>query len=117
MEGVTVLNTISAFNPLWITGIFVILMLIDGAIMGHLATENGADTGFIITLIILVLFLIGAITCCFIPARPERYEVSISDDVTFNEFIEKYKIVDERGQIFIVEERKDYKEANQDAEI
>lgn len=113
MEGVTILNIISAFNPLWITGIFLILMLIDGAIMGHLAVENGADTGFIITLIILVLFFIVAITCCFIPARPERYEVSISDDVTFNDFIERYKIIEERGQIFIVEKRENYKEANQ----
>ena len=35
-----------------------------------------------------------------------HHEVLINDDVPFVEFHEKYEVVDERGEIFVIEERK-----------
>lgn len=34
-----------------------------------------------------------------------EYKVAISDEVLFNEFVEKYKIVDQEGKIYTVRER------------
>ena len=34
-----------------------------------------------------------------------RYEVTISDEVNYNEFIEKYNVIEKRGKIFVVEEK------------
>lgn len=63
--------------------------------------------GPIISLIIGALFgvFIGVMTgipCEYI----NQYKVTISDDVSMNEFNDKYKIIDQEGKIFIVEERK-----------
>ena len=32
-------------------------------------------------------------------------EVSITDEVSFNEFTQHYKIIDQHGEIYVVEER------------
>ena len=40
---------------------------------------------------------------------PEKYEtqykVTISDEVSFNEFMDKYEILDQEGKIYTVKER------------
>lgn len=36
---------------------------------------------------------------------PEHYEIMVSDDVNFNEFYQRYKIIEVRGRIYVVEER------------
>ncbi len=45
---------------------------------------------------------IAGIPCEYV----NRYKVIINDDVLMNEFNDKYKIIDQEGKIFIVEERK-----------
>jgi hypothetical protein len=34
-----------------------------------------------------------------------RYQVIVKDDVNLNEFLDKYKIIDQNGLIYTVEER------------
>ena len=34
-----------------------------------------------------------------------RYQVIVEDDVNFNEFLDKYKIIDQNGLVYTVEER------------
>lgn len=112
MEGVTILNTIPAFNSAELTGMLAgctfAMLIITLIILG-----NDVPIWIGITSVVLTLLLfISVLITLFIPSQPERYKVSISDDVTFNDFMERYKIVDERGQLFIVEEREIQNEGN-----
>lgn len=34
-----------------------------------------------------------------------RYEVTIDDSVPFNEVMEKYKVISQRGEIYVLEEK------------
>ena len=34
-----------------------------------------------------------------------RYEVTISEEVNLTEFIERYEIIEQRGDIYVIEER------------
>ena len=61
--------------------------------------------------------LIGAISCVVwsllnaaIPGEPTgryKYEVKISDTTTFKEVTDNYKIIDNRGQIWVLEDKDD----------
>ena len=117
MDGVTILNIIPAFNSLTITIIFAILFVISMIVTVVILNEFNSFKPLCVSLVVLGLIGLGLLVSFFIPSQPERYEVSISDDVTFNDFIERYKIIEERGQIFIVEKRENYKETNQNEEI
>ena len=40
-----------------------------------------------------------------VPNGKYRYEILIDDEVAFSEVIEKYNIIEQRGEIFVVEEK------------
>ena len=40
-------------------------------------------------------------------AYKNQYKVTISDEVSMNEFYERYEVIDQEGKIYTVEERKD----------
>jgi hypothetical protein len=64
---------------------------------------------------IMVASFITAIVCGAIsdddqfrvPTGEYQYEILIDDTVTFNEVNEKYNIIEQRGEIFLVEEKDD----------
>lgn len=37
--------------------------------------------------------------------NPERYAVTISDEVSMNEFVESYTIVEQKGNVYIIERK------------
>lgn len=41
-----------------------------------------------------------------IPAQPAQYEVVVSDGVDFKEFYERYEIIEQKGKIYVITERK-----------
>ena len=41
------------------------------------------------------------------PTGEYEYKVTISDEVSMNDFLEKYEIIDQEGKIFTVKERDD----------
>ena len=52
----------------------------------------------------LLAGMIGDMAC--IPTKyTNQYKVTISDEVSMNEFNEKYEIIDQEGKIYIVRER------------
>lgn len=54
----------------------------------------------------VALFLSGMGVGVFAPRElTPRYQVIVKDDVNFNEFLDKYKIIDQNGLIYTVEER------------
>lgn len=59
-----------------------------------------------ISVITLCIFGFGIGVCAFAPRETTpRYQVIIDDEVEFNEFTSKYKIIDQDGLIYTVEER------------
>lgn len=57
-------------------------------------------------IILVSVALFGAGTAMFAPREMiPRYQVIIDDEVEFNDFINKYKIVKQDGLIYTVEER------------
>lgn len=107
MEGVTILNQISGWNLMdyLLVGIFILVFLV-GVIMiksGALAEDKpsiflGIFTSFVGG------FLFTALLCSN-PNLYNRYEVTVSDDVSLNEFLERYDIVSVRGDIYTVKEK------------
>lgn len=114
MEGVTILNEIvSSKNdvilPLIIFIGFMIIPIIIGifAIYKNHKKYNGNIIVDIVAsfLIIMPIFLIISVIQSINDEASTTYEVIISDDVSFVEFNEKYKIIEQRGEIYVVKER------------
>ena len=101
MDGVTILNTIPERSYPWVLIIIVLAINIIGFIIGCIKDKDGLK-------VISALFgTMMLILMCWSPlhVHPTRYEVSITDEVSFNEFAQHYKIIDQRGEIYVVEER------------
>lgn len=96
----------SAFN--WI------MAILGGGFIGLVVGFWGAamedSIGFGTILFIAIFIVIGAIIG-FSDAKPTHYvptyKVVISDEVSMNDFMEKYEILEQDGRIYTVKERED----------
>ena len=86
-----------AFGLFFIFGVIASLLHDERAILGAMLIAG-----------IIVGVLIGVIVG-FADGTPTEYEtqykVTISDEVSMNEFLEKYEIIDQEGKIYTVRER------------
>lgn len=115
MTGVEILATsevvsASEFNwtMFWITaGIFVGIMFLIG--VASRVTSYGLEDLFMCILFgVLVGPLLGVLVGLgtSIPTDYEtHYKVIISDEVSMNDFLERYEILDQEGKIYTVRER------------
>lgn len=115
MNGVTVLNTWTETHvTFWLGGLLTIIFFavfivtfaffVVGGILHKRWDAVGAGVASCIFLLfstIISFYAIGE------PKEVSIYEVAISDDVKFNEFMERYKVISQRGYIYVVEERID----------
>lgn len=91
-------------------GIFISLLVLFSE--NYDATEKSA--GIMMTLIFMtaLAYVTGLITK-ELGGKPvaykNQYKVTVSDEVSMNEFNERYKIIYQEGKIYTVEEREDYK--------
>lgn len=113
MEGVTILKTIEGIgmDPMIITLIIICLMGLVGFIgiivMRKISEDNPAlsfsiGIGFILFLTFLTIVHLNVLK---LPTNTQ-YEVYVDDSVDMKEFTEHYKVVDTRGNTFVVEELK-----------
>ena len=84
--------------------IFVIMLIIGTAI--------GRGSDMIVWIIAGIVFgcLLGALSGSVTEEPTEyetQYKVTISDEVSMNDFLELYEIVDQEGKIYTVRERND----------
>ena len=120
MDGVTILNEIevvqvvndafnytAAFIALIIT---VLICAVAGFFIGRLDCEEvgGAVMGVLIGLVLSIFT--GALFGIILGYPPVtestmRYEVTIDDSVSLTEFYEHYNVIEQRGEIFVVEEK------------
>lgn len=109
MDGVEILNTVYEYAPLipaWLTAVSILFVMF-GIPIGLCLLDHCPPAGLIVCVLAIV-----AIVLMFIGLLAETdeiidttYQVTISDDVNFVEFNEKYEIIDQEGRIYTVRER------------
>lgn len=123
MDGVTILNTytenVSTINYV-ILLILSVFILIFSAIGIYVVSEKFSDFNGYTLFYTIILALSAAVLIISIielktpPKEPQTlYEVTVSDDVSFTEFMDKYIIIEQRGEIYIVKEHKQNNKENQ----
>lgn len=111
LEGITVLNQeMIMCTPGWanvamivcLIGMFVFLVVC-------LISNNACITiSFGIATIACLLFLMfGPAVISDVPTGRYRYEVTIDESVSFNDIYERYEIVEQRGDIWVLEEKEE----------
>lgn len=115
MNGITILYQETAPSSLgslqiilMVTGISLAVASLIMLISSEYSRHDDALVNASLATIIISLVLIGAtgVTVC-IPSLYEQktqYYVTISDEVGYKEFIEKYEVIERKGDIYIVEE-------------
>ena len=109
MLGVEILATgegATGFEPNPFVFLFVLAFcVIGGTIIGSKDKEYGfgALVGLFIGMFVGLLFsnLVGIVEIEYYPT----YKVTISDEVSMNEFMDKYEILNQDGKIYTVKER------------
>lgn len=109
MDGVTVLNVIEKTRlPDWaIIGVVLCLfaMVVFFVGFGTAKTIKKIDfcgASLCCTLVLaFIIFLVGLFTSDTIP----RYECTIDSNVSFVELYEKYNVIEQRGDIWVLEEK------------
>ena len=117
MDGITILNEIITVNEptpigvwfiLLIAAILCTILVVLGIAIG-IKTKDSAGIGLGVLLGFIVVplwFLVIAIheDTQREPYTTIQYEVTISDEVTFKELTEKYKVIEQRNDIYVIRE-------------
>lgn len=109
INGVEYLYTIPAGEPIsyWI---LVAIFLIASAFFGIMFLTN-LDIDWFVDVVVALLLAAFVTLISFFAIKstndnellPERYAVTISDDVKMNEFADNYTIVEQKGNVYIIE--------------
>lgn len=110
IHGLTILNsyteTITEYiKPELITLGVGLMLIFFGVALGGAFSKDGAVTcvGLLCT---VMIFIMGMFYIRNAPKKEETYhEAVVSDDVSLKEFREKYEIVEQRGELFVIKER------------
>ena len=105
MDGVTVLNVIeSNIGGQRFVGCIVVMVVIAliCATIGVIKEKE-----WLRAIIGVIMSIVGACMAIVLICSPTitQYEVMLSDNVNMTEFTERYRIVSQRGKIFIIEDR------------
>lgn len=109
MEGVTILSE----SPYFPIGLAIVLTVVATVVVGLsvvcviMRFRDDDNTWLLISVITgVVAGVLVALTIHGYTTQSHKvYKVTIDDNVSFNDFIEKYEIVDQDGQIYTVKER------------
>ena len=107
----TILNTIELTRASWIP--FVVAACLIASVFISIPFVNKVKNGFVSGILMIYSFLallIGMMLLLTgdevqVPTGEYQYEVIFEDNVSFTEVIEKYNIIEQRGEIFVVERR------------
>lgn len=112
----TVLNVIELTKTApaikWIAAGCIFLIL-SSFIIGIATAGKGkrGDTITTCSFVLLIISFFGAVICAglsdwiTVPNGKYHYEITIDNETSFTEVTEKYNIIEQRGEIFVVEER------------
>ena len=114
MEGIDILNkteictTPLKFSVLLIVSISCCIVLLTAFLMS-------LNEGYVlIPIICSILFILFALLTVYaskyidsVKTGRYQYEVTVDDSVSFTELYEKYDIVEQRGEIWVIEDKKE----------
>lgn len=114
MNGVTILNTIHESNVAEIVVgiVFALVSIVCLAWIVHIIIEERDCYDIILwvlTVILIAALLFGVVAGILSIVHATTvdeiaYEITIDENVSFKEFNEKYEIVEQRGDIYVVKE-------------
>lgn len=111
INGVEYLYTIPAEEHIsyWIlVAVFFVALAVFGVFSLMNEYPDGAEAVFLTAVIAGIVTLLGFIAIKkhnTYNLRPEQYAVTISDEVSMNEFAESYTIVEQKGNVYIIERK------------
>lgn len=110
MEGINILYSEPIMTiPDWagILAIILIVGIFGGMLIGVCAIEF-SNWGWIGPLISLIcLFTLGVLTAIDpqIPSGQFKYYVTIDESISMTDFYEKYKVIEQKGELWILEDK------------
>ena len=119
LKGVTILNSYDVTNPEWYGTFFPAIVFSFVAISGIalivyiFRNSKQRKDAFVPSFIVSIFTLLGIFVSIHgFTHLPEnkyhtRYEVTVSDEVNFNEFNSKYEVVEQNGLIYTIIEKTD----------
>lgn len=116
LKGITILNSYDVIAPEWYGTFFLLLLLVFVAISVIIYIFHNSKQrkdAFVPSFIVSIFTLFGifvsihGFTYLLENKYQTRYEVTISDEVNFNEFNSKYEIVTQNGLIYTIVEKTD----------
>lgn len=119
LKGINVLNTYDVVSSEWNDIIYHVVVFtfitVSGiAIIIYLLHDSKRIKDAFVPLVIVVIFTLFCMVAAIYAFThfPEnkyqtRYEVTINDDVNFNEFTSKYQVVKQEGLIYTIVEKTD----------
>lgn len=119
MTGVEILSIAEvavAFGFSWVAFLLILVaFMASGALIGWACDRHNFVNGWLIGLAIFSIFGLGlGAIVGFASSEPTAYEtqykVTVSDEVPMNEFLKRYEIIDQEGNIYTIQERDDYVE-------
>lgn len=108
MQGIEVINTMTFHKPC-----LIVIILINAAailtVVGHFKYSNKESRKtsiwlFAIALIMGIIVMINE-QIPFLSKQYNQYEVTVDDNVKFNEFMNKYSIIKVNGNIYTITEK------------
>lgn len=107
LEGITILNKIAITGlPAWLTIIWIAITMISLATSVIILFADGKIKIMLVSGIIAVIMLFtGLILESTIKTGEYRYECTIDDSVFYNDIVENYEIIEQRGDIWVLEDK------------
>ena len=107
VEGITILNTTAVTGlPTWALVLAFVIFFIGAIAFAASMILDGpvwvTASSLMIGLIVMIAY---GIFNCTVKTGEYRYECTIDDSVSYNEVVENYKIVEQRGGIWILEDK------------
>lgn len=111
MEGVTILNRIDILEPpTWFVWAIISLVIVLG-ISFAVGLSKPDEWYSVLAGIMAILCVLGIFILIIIsdelqePTGRYKYEVIIDDTVSVTELYEKYEVVDQRGEIWVLKDK------------
>ena len=108
MEGVTILNSevVMKVHPLGATFVIIgLILLVFSVIIGFIFKEKSV-TPMLVLAVVGTVLTFGSMSWASINKVEDyvKYDVLVSENVVFQEFYNKYEILETKGQIYTVRE-------------
>lgn len=107
LEGITILNKTAVTGlPAWVSVLAFVIFFIGAIVFAVSMILDGpvrvTASSLMIGLIVMIAYVIFS---CTVKTGEYRYECTIDDSVSYNEVVENYKIVEQRGDIWVLEDK------------